>query len=552
MFTTSSLHETPPTNGAPTSSNPNPLISLAFVEANYKVLESMLRDWRRQVGSRRVWIPQGRVVEFVEAPNRDESSLEGAFDGRRPSKRWVEDGGSYRENLPPLLTSHLGRTAKGYRTAAKGVWFWLINKGCLFLVINEGVFVLIRVHLVTGRLNTKRVFGWGLDINQTNNVAEYEALLGGLRIAANIRIKEMATFIDWQLVANQVKGTLPMTAEVLETLMLLKRDNWAIPKGNGCFECGAPANFKMDCLKLKIENEGSVNAQGWVYHAMIMCDEKLVRIPYGNETLIFCGDESNDGRESWLTIISCSKAQEYMTRGCQIFLAQISAKNKEDKSEGKQLKDVPIIRDFPEVFPEDLSGLPPARPVEFQIDLIPGADLVTRVPYRLASSEMKELSEQLQEISDKGFIRHSSSPWGASVLFVKKKDGSFRMVREQDIPKTELRTRYGHCEFQVMPFGLTNTHANEKEHKEHLKVILEVLKKEKLGIHVDPAKIESIKDWASPKTSMEIRQFLGLAGYYQRFIEGFSKIAKSMTKLTQKGIKFDWGEKEENTFQLIK
>ncbi|GJW18346.1 putative reverse transcriptase domain-containing protein, partial [Tanacetum coccineum] len=137
--------------------------------------------------------------------------------------------------------------------------------------------------------------------------------------------------------------------------------------------------------------------------------------------------------------------------------------------------------------------------------------------------------EQLQELSDKGFIRPSSSPWGDSVLFVKKKDGSFRMC----IDYRELNK-------------------DEKEHEEHLKAILELLKKEKLGIYVDLAKIESIKDWASPKTPTEIRQFLGLAGYYRRFIEGFSKIAKPMTKLTQKGIKFDWGEKEENAFQLIK
>ncbi|GKE59557.1 putative reverse transcriptase domain-containing protein, partial [Tanacetum coccineum] len=167
----------------------------------------------------------------------------------------------------------------------------------------------------------------------------------------------------------------------------------------------------------------------------------------------------------------------------------------EDKSEGKQLEDVPIVRDFPEVFPEDLPGLPPVRPVEFQIELIPRAAPVARAPYRLAPSEIKELSEQLQELSDKGFIRPSSSPWGAPVLFVKKKDGSFRMcidyrelnkltvknryplpriddlfdqlqgssiyskidlrsdyhqlrVQEQDIPKTASRTRYGHYEFQ--------------------------------------------------------------------------------------------------------
>ncbi|GKG07000.1 putative reverse transcriptase domain-containing protein, partial [Tanacetum coccineum] len=108
-------------------------------------------------------------------------------------------------------------------------------------------------------------------------------------------------------------------------------------------------------------------------YAVIVCDKKLVQIPYGNETLTFCGNESSNGRESQLIVISCSKAQEYMTKGCQVFLAQISTKKEEDKSEGNQIKDVPIVRDFPEVFPEDLLGLPPGRPVEFQIDLIPGA-----------------------------------------------------------------------------------------------------------------------------------------------------------------------------------
>ncbi|GJR43407.1 putative reverse transcriptase domain-containing protein [Tanacetum coccineum] len=413
--------------------------------------------------------------------------------------------------------------------------------------------------------------------------------------------------------------------------------------------------FNIDLMPMELGSFDVIIGMDWLRrcHAVIVCDEKLVRVPYGNETLIFCGNKSNDGRESWLTIISCSKAKEYMVKVCQIFWAQISAKKKEDKSEGKRLKDVPIVQDFPNVFPEDLPGLPPARLVEFQIDIIPGAAPVARAPYRLAPSKMKELSEQLQEFSDKGFIRPSSSLWGTLVLFVKKKDGSFRMcidyyelnkmtvkncyplpriddlfdqlqgssiyskidlrsgyhqlrVREQDIPKTAFRTRYSHYEFQVMPFGLTNAHAvfmdlmnrvckpyldkfvivfiddiliyskDMKEYEEHLKAILDMLKKEKLyamfskckfwilkvqflghvidskGIHVDPAKIVSINGWASPKTPTEIRQFLSLAGYYRRFIKGFSKIAKSMTKLTQKGIKFDWGEKEENAFQLIK
>nr|GEU57798.1 putative reverse transcriptase domain-containing protein [Tanacetum cinerariifolium] len=234
-----------------------------------------------------------------------------------------------------------------------------------------------------------------------------------------------------------------------------------------------------------------------------------------------------------------------------------------------------VIIDFPEVFPEDLPGIPPTRQVEFQIDLVPGAAPVARAPYRLAPSEMKELSDQLKELADKGFIRPSSSPWGASVLFVKKKDGSFQMcidyrelnkltvknryplpriddlfdqlqgssvyskidlrsgyhqlrVREEDISKTAFRTRYGHYEFQVMPFGLTNAPAvfmdlmnrvckpyldkfvivfiddiliyskSKQEHEEHLKLILELLKREQLY-----AKFSKCEFWISKV------QFLG-------------------------------------------
>nr|GFB97413.1 retrotransposon protein [Tanacetum cinerariifolium] len=161
-----------------------------------------------------------------------------------------------------------------------------------------------------------------------------------------------------------------------------------------------------------------------------------------------------------------------MSKGCHVFLANITSTKDEDKSKRKQLEDVPVVREFLEVFPKDLSSIPPTRQVEFRIDLVPGAAPVARSPYRLAPSEMKELAYQLQELTDKGFIRPSSSPWGAPVLFVKKKDGSFWMcidyrelnklmlrVRDEDIPKTAFRTRYGHYEFQDMPFGLTNAHA---------------------------------------------------------------------------------------------
>nr|GEW47229.1 putative reverse transcriptase domain-containing protein [Tanacetum cinerariifolium] len=241
-----------------------------------------------------------------------------------------------------------------------------------------------------------------------------------------------------------------------------------------------------------------------------------------------------------IVFISCSKAQEYMAKGCLIFLARISSKKEEDKLEGKQLKDVPVIQDYPKVFPEDLSGLPLARPVEFQIDIIPGAAPVARAPYRLAPSKMKELSEQLKELSEKGFIKPSSSPWRAPVLFVKKKDGSFRMCidyRELEIRLSSAESARTRCSKNSIQNSVWT-----------LRVLGHALRSDKRTC----AKIESIKDWASPKTPTEIRQILGLVGYYWRFIEGFSKIAKSMTKLTQKGIKFDSGENKENTSQLIK
>ena len=124
-----------------------------------------------------------------------------------------------------------------------------------------------------------------------------------------------------------------------------------------------------------------------------------------------------------LKLMSCFKARKYLRKHYVAFLAHVTA----DKGKGKTISDIPVVRDYSEVFPEELPGLPPARQVEFRIDLVPGANPIARAPYRLAPSEMQELSKQLQELSDKGFIRPSFSPWGAPVLFVKKKDGSFRM-----------------------------------------------------------------------------------------------------------------------------
>ncbi|GJV82372.1 putative reverse transcriptase domain-containing protein [Tanacetum coccineum] len=170
--------------------------------------------------------------------------------------------------------------------------------------------------------------------------------------------------------------------------------------------------FNINLMPVELGSFDAIIGMDWLakYQAVIVCAKKIVRIPWKNKTLIIHGDGSTQGNVTRLNIISCTKTQKYMEKGFPIFLAHVTTKEVEDKSEKKRLEDVPIVQDFPEVFPEDLLGLPPTRQVEFQIDLVPGAAPVARAPYRLAPSEMKELSEQLKELSDKGFIRPSSSP----------------------------------------------------------------------------------------------------------------------------------------------
>ncbi|GJS57000.1 putative reverse transcriptase domain-containing protein [Tanacetum coccineum] len=165
--------------------------------------------------------------------------------------------------------------------------------------------------------------------------------------------------------------------------------------------------FKIDLLPIELGSFDVVIRMDWLseHRAVIMCGDKIVHIPYNNKTLTIEGDRS----KFRLSVISCIKAQKYIERGCQLFLAHVTKK----KSTEKRLEDVPIVRDFPEVFPKDLPGIPPTHQAEFQIDLVPGETPVVCAPYWLAMSEMKELAEQLQELSDKGFIRPSSSLWGA-------------------------------------------------------------------------------------------------------------------------------------------
>ncbi|GJZ76232.1 putative reverse transcriptase domain-containing protein [Tanacetum coccineum] len=337
--------------------------------------------------------------------------------------------------------------------------------------------------------------------------------------------------------------------------------------------------FKIDLLPTRLGSFDVIIGMDWLaYHrALIDCYEKIVRIPLLNGEIL---EVQGERPEKDPGLLACIKADE------------------------KKLDDIQVVRDFPEVFLDDLLGLPLVREIEFRIDLIPGASPVVRSPYRLAPSKMLELSNQLKELQEKGFIRPSHSPWGAPVLFVKKKDGSMRMcidyrelnkltiknryplprindlfdqlqgaccfskidlrlryhqlrVREENIPKTAFRTRYGYFEFTVMPFGLTNAPAifidlmnrvckpyldkfvivfiddiliyskSEEEHEVHLKTILDLLEKEKLY-----AKFSKC--------------------YYRRFIENFSKISKPLTLLTQKNKAYVWGDKQDEAFQILK
>ncbi|GJT96442.1 hypothetical protein Tco_1091960 [Tanacetum coccineum] len=232
------------------------------------------------------------------------------------------------------------------------------------------------------------------------------------------------------------------------------------------------------------------------HDAVIICGEKVVRIPYEDKMLIVKSDKG----VSQLKVISCIKVRMYVERGCHLFLAHVMEK----KSRETRLEDMPIIHDFPEVFPEELPGLSPPRQVEFLIDLVPGAAHVARAPYRLASSEMRELSIQLKELLEKGFIYPSSSQWGTPVLFVKKKDGPFRMCSSV-YSKVDLQSGYHQLRIKEEDILITNLNRDEEEHVKHLKIILELLKKKRFGVYVDPAKIIAIKNWDAPTTPTEIR-----------------------------------------------
>ncbi|GJW34214.1 putative reverse transcriptase domain-containing protein [Tanacetum coccineum] len=250
---------------------------------------------------------------------------------------------------------------------------------------------------------------------------------------------------DRSFVSTTFSTLLDITPDTLDVSYAVELADRRISKTNtvlrGCTLGLLGHPFNIDLMPVELGSFDAIIDMDWLanHHAVIVCDEKVVRIPYGDEVLIVQGDGGSRREKSKLSIISCTKTHKYVEKGCLIFLAQVTKKETGDKSEEKRLEDVPTIRDFP----EDLPGLPPTRQVEFQIDLVPGVAPVAQAPYRLAPSKLQELSTQLQELSDKGFIRPSSSPWGAPVLFVKKKDGSFWMcIDYHELNKLTVKNRY--------------------------------------------------------------------------------------------------------------
>jgi hypothetical protein len=321
--------------------------------------------------------------------------------------------------------------------------------------------------------------------------------------------------------------------------------------------------------------------------------------------------------------------------------------------QGISLNEIGIVREYPDIFTEELPGMPPDRDIEFIIELLPGTPSISKRPYRMHVNELVELKKQIAELQSKGFIRPSSSPWAAPVLFVEKKDGTQWMcvdyrslnevtvknkyplprikdlfdqmkgesvfskidlrseyhqlkIWESDIPKTSFRTRYGLYEYTVMSFGLTNAPAHFKylmnkvfmeyldkfvvvfiddilifsktkeEHEKQLRMVLEKLRSNQLyakfskcefwltevaflghvisvgGISVDPSKVKDVLNWMPPTNASEIRSFLGLAGYYRRFIKDFSKIAKPMMKMLEKNKAFEWTKECQASFEELR
>ena len=404
----------------------------------------------------------------------------------------------------------------------------------------------------------------------------------------------------------------------------------------------------VDLIVVRLKNHEVILGMDWLgkNRATLDCHRGRVQFESG------CGPPikyQGINPASGCVVLSAVRAERMLEQGCEAYLATITTK----EVVGVGGPDgIPLVSEFEDVF-RWLQGIPPDRSDSFIIELEPGTAPMSKSAYRMAPAEMAELKKQLEELLDKGFIRPSVSPWGAPVLFVKKKDGSFRLcidytglnrvtiknkyplpridelldqlrgakwfskidlasgyhqipIASEEVRKTAFRTRYGHYKFVVMPFGLTNAPAafmkmmngvfrdfldefvivfiddilvyskTREDHERHLRVVLERLREQQLfaklskcsfwqksigflghvvseeGVSVDQEKIKCIQEWPRPKNTTEVRSFLGLAGYYRKYVKGFASVAQPMTQLTGKDVKFKWSEACEKCFIALK
>jgi hypothetical protein len=414
----------------------------------------------------------------------------------------------------------------------------------------------------------------------------------------------------------------------------------------GCAIGLADEAFVANLVVIPLESFDVILGMDWLfqYRAVISCFWKTVSLqaPSGRE-VIFQGSALK-----YSLSLLCKLFPNRWMRKSGVLLAMVDG-----REVALRVENILVVCHYPDVFPDELPGVPPERDTVFEIKLVPGTQPIFRTPYRMAPVEQVELKKQLDDLLAKGFIRPSKSPWAFPVLFVEKKDGTKRLcvdyralnqvtiknkyplpridalfdqlrgakvfskidfnsgyhqirIKEEDIEKTAFNTRYGHFEYIVMSFGLTNAPAvfmevmnrmlheyldvfvvvfiddilvyskSEEEHEQHLNLVLETLRKNQFyaklkkcafwlseinflghvinqyGITVDPKNIASVVEWQRPTSVTEVRSFLGLAGYYRRFVQDFSVIAKPMTRLTEKGVPFNWTENCETSFQTLK
>ncbi|XP_074314323.1 uncharacterized protein LOC141649532 [Silene latifolia] len=343
-------------------------------------------------------------------------------------------------------------------------------------------------------------------------------------------------------------------------------------------------NFPVNLFEFPLEGFEVILRIDWLsrHKANIHCYQKKIALIGPKGTRVSYKDYLVKPK---VKLVSAMTLKKCLKKGCPMLLCHVW----DTSMEGTQAQDIPVVRDFEDVFPEELPGLPSPRKVEFGVDLKPGMEPISKSPYRMGPKELEELKKQLWKLVDKGYIRPSVSPWGAPVLFVKKKDRTLRLcidykelnnvtiknksspvgIADEDIPKTDFCSCNGHYDYVVMSFGLTNAPVvfmdlmnrifspfldrfvvvfidyilvyskTNEEHEEHLRVVIQALRDNQLyaklskcefwlekvafmghviskeGVSVDHSKIEAVINWEVPKNVAEIRNFLGLVGYYR-------------------------------------